>query len=405
MYDCVIIGAGPAGMMAAAAASDLGKSVVLIEKNKMAGRKLRITGKGRCNVTNAADSASLMRNINENGRFLFSALSAFDSDDTIAFFEGIGVPLKTERGGRVFPQSDKATDVAEAMYKKVLSGGCKFINDEVSDILSENGYIAGVRLKSGKEISSKSVIIATGGLSYPLTGSTGDGYRMAKVLGHSITTPRGALVPIETNESWPAEMQGLSLKNVKLTLKCEDKSLFSDQGEMLFTHFGISGPLCLSASCHIKDLAKDYVIEIDLKPALDEKTLDARLLKDFSKYINRDFINALDDLLPAKMIPVFAALSGIDARRKVNEITKAERQTMCRLLKNMCLTVKALRPIDEAIITAGGINVKEINPSTMESKLVPGLYFAGEVIDVSAYTGGYNLQIAFSTGYLAGCSC
>lgn len=405
MYDCVIIGAGPAGMMAACAASDLGKSVIIIEKNKMAGRKLRITGKGRCNVTNAADAASLMRNINENGRFLFSALSAFDSDDTVAFFEGIGVPLKTERGGRVFPESDKATDIAEAMYKKVLSGGCKFINDEVSDILSKNGCISGVRLKSGKEISAKSVIIATGGLSYPLTGSTGDGYRMAKTLGHTITPPRAALVPIETNEAWPAEMQGLSLKNVKLTLKCDNKSLFSDQGEMLFTHFGISGPLCLSASCHIKDLAKDYVIEIDLKPALDEKTLDARLLKDFSKYINRDFINALDDLMPAKMIPVFVSLSGIDPRRKVNEITKTERHTICNLLKNMCLTVKALRPIDEAIITAGGINVKEINPSTMESKLVPGLYFAGEVIDVSAYTGGYNLQIAFSTGYLAGCSC
>ncbi|MBR2847350.1 MAG: NAD(P)/FAD-dependent oxidoreductase [Clostridia bacterium] len=405
MYDCIIIGAGPAGMMAASAASDLGKSVLLIEKNKMAGRKLRITGKGRCNVTNAADAQSLMRNINENGRFLFSALSAFDSDDTIAFFEGLGVPLKTERGGRVFPQSDKATDVAEAMYNKVLAGGCKFVRDEVSDILTENGYICGVRLASGKEISAKSVIIATGGLSYPLTGSTGDGYRMAKLLGHSITAPRAALVPIETKEMWPSEMQGLSLKNVKLTLKCEDKSLFSEQGEMLFTHFGISGPLCLSASCHIKDLEKEYTIEIDLKPALDEKTLDARLLKDFSKYINRDFINALDDLLPAKMIPVFVSLSGIDPRRKVNEITRQERQMICSLLKNMRLSVKALRPIDEAIITAGGINVKEINPSTMESKLVPGLYFAGEVIDVSAYTGGYNLQIAFSTGYLAGCSC
>jgi len=405
MYDCIIIGAGPAGMMAASAASDLGKSVVLIEKNKMAGRKLRITGKGRCNVTNAADSDSLMRNINENGRFLFSALSAFDSYDTIAFFEELGVPLKTERGGRVFPQSDKATDVADAMYKKVLSGGCKFTQGEVSEILTENGCISGVRLKSGKEISAKSVIIATGGLSYPLTGSTGDGYRMAKALGHSITSPRAALIPIETNESWPAEMQGLSLKNVKLTLKCGDKPLFSDQGEMLFTHFGISGPLCLSASCHIKDLTKDYTLEIDLKPALDEKTLDARLIKDFSKYINRDFINALDDLLPAKMIPVFVSLSGIDPRRKVNEITKSERHAICNLLKHMRLSVKTLRPIDEAIITAGGINVKEINPSTMESKLVPGLYFAGEVIDVSAYTGGYNLQIAFSTGYLAGSSC
>ncbi len=405
MYDCIIIGAGPAGMMAASAASDLGKSVVLIEKNKMAGRKLRITGKGRCNVTNSADAQSLMRNINENGRFLFSALSAFDSGDTVNFFEGLGVPLKTERGGRVFPESDKATDVAEAMYKKVLSGGCEFVQGEVSEILTENGCISGVRLKSGKELAAKSVIIATGGLSYPLTGSTGDGYRMAKALGHSVVSPRAALVPIETNESWPAEMQGLSLKNVKLTLKCDNKSLFSDQGEMLFTHFGVSGPLCLSASCHIKDLAKDYVIEIDLKPALNEKTLDARLLKDFAKYINRDFINALDDLLPAKMIPVFATLSGIDPRRKVNEITKNERHTICNLLKNMRLTVKSLRPIDEAIITAGGINVKEINPSTMESKLVPGLYFAGEVIDVSAYTGGYNLQIAFSTGYLAGVSC
>ena len=405
MYDCIIIGAGPAGMMAASAASDLGKSVVLIEKNKMAGRKLRITGKGRCNVTNAADAQSLMKNINENGRFLFSALNAFDSDDTITFFESLGVPLKTERGGRVFPQSDKATDVAEAMYNKVLDGGCEFVHGEVSDILTENGCVFGVRLKSGKEISAKSVIIATGGLSYPLTGSTGDGYRMAKALGHSVTAPRAALVPIETKEIWPAEMQGLSLKNVKLTLKCADKSLFSDQGEMLFTHFGVSGPLCLSASCHIRDLAKDYAIEIDLKTALNEKTLDARLLKDFSKYINRDFINALDDLLPAKMIPVFVRLSGIDPRRKVNEITRQERHTICSLLKNMRLSVKKLRPIDEAIITAGGINVKEINPSTMESKLVPGLYFAGEVIDVSAYTGGYNLQIAFSTGYLAGSSC
>lgn len=405
MYDCIIIGAGPAGMMAAIAASDLGKSVLIIEKNKMAGRKLRITGKGRCNVTNDADADTLMRNINENGRFLFSALNAFDSADTMSFFEGIDVPLKTERGGRVFPKSDKATDVAEAMYKKVMDGGCDFICGEVSVVLTENGCISGVRLKSGKEFSSTGVIIATGGLSYPLTGSTGDGYRMAKALGHTVTAPRAALVPVETKETWPAKLQGLSLKNVKLTLRSENKTLFCDQGEMLFTHFGISGPLCLSASCHIKDLSKNYTIEIDLKPALDEKTLDARLLKDFAKYINRDFINALDDLLPAKMIPVFANLTGLDARKKVNEITRQERSTICTLLKHLRISVKALRPIDEAIITAGGINVKEINPSTMESKLVPGLYFAGEVIDVSAYTGGYNLQIAFSTGYLAGISC
>ncbi len=405
MYDCIIIGAGPAGMMAATAAADAGKSVLIIEKNKMAGRKLRITGKGRCNVTNAADVDTLMRSINENGRFLYSALNRFDSSDTVTFFENMGVALKTERGGRVFPQSDKAADIAEAMYRRALDGGCTFVNGEAADVLTENGSACGVRLKSGKEILSSSVIIATGGLSYPLTGSTGDGYRMAKSLGHSITPTRGALVPIETRESWPEQLQGLSLKNVKLTLKCEGKTLFCDQGEMLFTHFGISGPLCLSASCHVKDPEKDYKIEIDLKPALDEPTLDSRLLKDFTKYINKDYINALDDLLPSKLIPVFVSLSGIDPRRKVNEITKQERRSIALLLKNMQLSVKALRPVDEAIITAGGINVKEINPSTMESKIVPGLFFAGEVIDVSAYTGGYNLQIAFSTGYLAGTCC
>ena len=403
MYDCIIIGAGPAGMMAASAASDLGKSVLLIEKNKMAGRKLRITGKGRCNVTNVADSQSIMRNINENGRFLFSALSAFDSDDTVTFFESIGVPLKTERGGRVFPQSDKAVDVAEAMYKKVLDGGCKFACGEVSEVLTENGCIVGVRLKSGKEITAKSVIIATGGLSYPLTGSTGDGYRMAKSLGHRITPPRAALVPIETKESWPAEMQGLSLKNVKLTLKCEDKSLFSDQGEMLFTHFGISGPIVLSASSVINRLPlSSLTATLDLKPALDEQTLDKRLLRDFDKYKNKQITNALVELLPQKLIAVVLSAAGIMPTKSVNVLTKEERGKLVKTLKALPLKLRSLRGFEEAIITSGGVDLSEINPKTMESKKVKGLRFCGEVLDVDAFTGGFNLQIALSTGFVAG---
>ena len=400
MYDCIIIGAGPAGMMAAAAASNLGKSVVLIEKNKMAGRKLRITGKGRCNVTNIADSQSLMRNINENGRFLFSALSAFDSADTMSFFEGLGVPLKTERGGRVFPKSDKAVDVADAMYKKVLDSGCEFISGEVSEVLTENGCISGVRLKSGKEISAKSVIIATGGLSYPLTGSTGDGYRMAKTLGHSVTPPRAALVPIETNEYWPAEMQGLSLKNVKLTLKCENKLLFSDQGEMLFTHFGISGPLVLSASCHIKDKdIQQCVAVIDLKPALTEEVLYKRICTDFEKLHSKKASNCLDLLLPKSMIEVMLKEWGIDTEKTTNQITKEERMALVKLLKGFKIPLNSKYKLDIAVITSGGVATKELNPATMESKIKKDLYFIGEVIDTDAYTGGYNLQIAFSTAY------
>ena len=403
MYDVIVIGAGPAGMMAAGTAAKLGKKVLIAEKNKIFGRKLLITGKGRCNETNVADTKTMLNFITTNNRFLYSAFSHFSNSDTINFFENAGVPLKTERGGRVFPMSDKSADIAGALRE--YASAADSICDEVLSVRTENGAVTGIITKEHGIINANSVITATGGMSYPLTGSTGDGYRFAEESGHTIIPLRAALVPVNIKEDYIKELQGLSLKNIRLSLYCGGKVIYSDMGEMLFTHFGVSGPLVLSASCHMKDENARYIMSVDLKPALDEKTLDARLLRDFGKYANKDFINSLSDLLPSKLIPVIAELSGIDFHKKCNEITKEERSELRYLLKNFEFTVQSLRSIDEAIITSGGVNVKEINPSTMESKIVKGLFFAGEVIDVEAYTGGYNLQIAFSSGYLAGISC
>lgn len=403
-YDAIIIGGGAAGLMAAWAASQNGKKVLLLEKNKLLGKKLLITGKGRCNVTNNCTTEEFMANIPSNAKFLYSAYSRFSCIDTMRFFEEHGVKLKTERGNRVFPESDKAKDIVLAFERALKNDFIEIKNDRAKELIIENGGIKGVKCEDGEYFAS-SVLVATGGKSYPLTGSTGDGYDFAKQAGHTITPLVPSLVPIVSKESFPAEMMGLSLKNVVLSLKDSQtgKILFSEMGEMLFTHFGVSGPLVLSASAHIRKMQPDrYLLVIDLKPSLSEEKLDLRIQRDFSDNLNKDFINSLGKLLPAKMIPVVARLSGIPANTKVNQITKKQRAELVKLLKNFTITAKAFRPIEEAIITGGGVNVSEINPKTMESKLVKGLYFAGEVLDVDAYTGGFNLQIAFSTGYTAG---
>lgn len=402
-YDVAIIGAGAAGMLAAGFVKQGGKKIALIEKNKRPGRKLMITGKGRCNVTNNCTPDDFIKNIRSNGKFLYSALNNFSSQDTMNLFEDLGVALKTERGARVFPISDKAVDIVDALDKFSKGDLITRINDECAALSFENGVLNGVVLKSGEKVIANNVIIATGGLSYPLTGSTGDGYTFAKQAGHTIIKPKPSLVPIETKETSCKDMMGLSLKNVTLTLtdKKKGKKIYSELGEMLFTHFGVSGPLVLSASSYMKDEITNYQLEIDLKPGLSYEQLDRRLLKDFDENINKDFANSLDKLLPRKLIPVIIKLSEIPFECKVNTITKEQRQKLCEVIKSFKLTPKSLRPVDEAIVTAGGVCVKEISPKTMESKLMNGLYFAGEVIDLDAYTGGFNLQIAFSTAYMA----
>ncbi len=401
----VIIGGGAAGMMAAIAAKDAGAdSVTIIERNDRCGRKLRITGKGRCNVTNDCTPAELMQNVPTNPKFLYAALAHFDSADTKAFFESEGVPLKVERGRRVFPVSDKATDVVDAMVRGCRERGVRIIKGRVSKIVCENGRAAGVTVNN-EHIAAGAVILATGGKSYPLTGSDGDGYRLAGELGHTTVSPKPSLVPLTSKDKDCPRMQGLSLKNVALKMvdKTNGKTVYEDFGEMMFTHFGMTGPMILSASAHLCDVESGkYEAHIDLKPALDEKMLDARLLSDFSKFNNKDFINSLEALLPQKMIEIVVRRCGIDPRKKVNSITKEERRALLEVIKSFSVSVSGFRPIEEAIITKGGISVKEIDPKTMESKLCPALFFAGEVIDVDAYTGGYNLQIAFSTGALAG---
>lgn len=399
-YDVIVIGGGPAGMMAAGTAANNGKRVLLIEKNDMLGRKLRITGKGRCNITNTADDETFFDNLPKNSKFMFSSYYNFNNYAVIDFFNMLGVETVEERGGRVFPKSEKAIDVVNAMIKFIKDAKVSAKKDKATKILTKDNTVFGVKCESG-EYFADNVIIATGGRSYPLTGSTGDGYRFAKEMGHTVIEIRPSLVPVETKDSWCRELQGLSLRNISIKLVKDGKEIFSDFGEMIFTHFGVSGPVILSASAHITDKSQ-YKIIIDLKPALDEKTLDKRILRDFESFSNKNFSNALDELLPKKLIPVIVGLSGISPHKKVNMITKEERETLLKLLKNLTMTVKRLRPIDEAIVTRGGIAVNEINPSTMESKLVKGLYFCGEVIDVDAYTGGYNLQIAFSTGRQAG---
>lgn len=403
MYDVIVIGAGAAGCVAAGVAAQNGKKVLVIDKNARVGRKVMITGKGRCNVTNNCDERDFLSNVRTNPRFLYSALYNFSPRDTISFFESLGVSLKTERGNRVFPVSDKAVDIVDALDKFLKQTGVQRKVGEVKAILTQNGAVCGVKLENGDVINAQSVLLATGGKSYPLTGSDGSGYTLVRQLGHTVVPPQPSLIPIITKEDYPKQMQGLSLKNVTLTLKDKDKVLFSEIGEMLFTHFGVSGPLVLSASCHMDiNRISDYSLAIDLKPGLTDTGLDTRILNDFSKYQNRDFFNSLGDLLPRKMIPVIVKLSGIDDKLKVNQITKTHRLKLVNLIKNFTLTPTAFRPIEEAIITSGGVNVNEVDPKTMQSKIINGLFFAGEVLDVDAYTGGFNLQIAFSTGALAG---
>jgi len=401
--EVIVTGGGAAGMFAALISAKTGRKVILFEKNQKTGKKLRITGKGRCNLTNNCSRDELMSNIPVNPRFLYSAFSAFSPQDTMDFFEGLGVPLKTERGKRVFPVSDNADDIADALEKELKKYGVKIIHESVRHIITDDNICTGVITSDGKEYNAQSVLLATGGKSYPLTGSTGDGYRMAEELGHTVTNIYPSLVPLVIKEKYCCEMMGLSLKNVSIRLMDGEKLIFSDMGEMLFTHFGVSGPLILSASSHMRDMQSGrYRIFIDLKPALSEQQLDKRIQRDFAENQNRDFINAIRNLLPAKMIPVAVRLSGIPENKKVNSITREERQKFCMLLKGFPLTVHDFRPVEEAIITSGGVSIKEINPKTMESRIVPGLFFAGEIIDVDGYTGGFNLQIAFSTAYCAG---
>lgn len=401
MTDIIIIGGGVAGCFSAVHSARFGKSVLLFEKNDKLGRKLRITGKGRCNVTNNSDIQEHMKNIPVNQRFMYSAFSVFDAYNTMDFFEEIGVPLKTERGNRVFPVSDNANDVADAMAREMKKSGVKVINKRVISLITENGVCKGVRA-GGEEFYAKSVLIACGGKSYPNTGSTGDGYILAESVGHTITEIKPSLVPLVSPDKYCNEMMGLSLRNVTLNLYDRDKLIYSELGEMLFTHFGVSGPLVLSASSHIREMSPDrYRILIDLKPALSPEQLDARIQRDFAENLNRDFANGIRKLLPAKLIPVAVKLSGISPEQKVNSITKEQRYKFGKLIKAFPVRISGFRPVDEAIVTSGGVSVKEINPKTMESKIIKGLYFAGEVIDVDAYTGGFNLQIAFSTAYSA----
>ena len=396
-YDITVVGGGAAGMMAACTAAELGSRVLLLEKNDKMGKKLAITGKGRCNVTNDCDFETLLANVPTNPKFLFAAFREFTTADTKEFFESRGVPLKTERGNRVFPQSDKASDIVGALVNACKLAGVTIKRAEVSSI-AKDGEAFTISCGEKKYRSSK-VIICTGGVSYRACGSTGDGYEFARSFGHTIIEPKASLVPLTSGDLICEECMGLSLKNVNVTLRDGKKTIYSEQGEMLFTHFGVSGPVILSASAHIRKFP--ITMSIDLKPALDEKTLDARLLRDFEKNKNKEFKNSLGELLPKKLIDIVVFRSGIDGDRRVNEITKEERRRLLALLKDLSFTITGTRPVNEAIITSGGIKCSEINPSTMESKLCDGLYFAGEVIDVDAYTGGFNLQIAFSTAVKA----
>ena len=398
-----IIGAGPAGMMSAIYACQNGADVTIFEKNDRVGKKLAITGKGRCNVTNDCDNNEFLKNVISNPKFLYASINYFSTEDTKSFFENAGVPLKTERGRRVFPVSDKAGDIVFALKRTMLEYGAKLVNERVIGINTENGRATGLKTDKAN-YKFDAVILATGGASYPQTGSDGDGYKFAKKCGIEVTPLIPSLVPLETTENL-SEIMGVSLKNVTLKIKNNDtgKIVFEELGEMLFTHFGLSGPLVLSASCHMNNMREGkYTALVDFKPALDIKTLDKRILSDFSKQQNKDFSNALGGLLPSKIIPYMVKKSGISPYEKVNNITKEQRAKLVEVLKGLSLDIKAFRSIKEAIVTSGGIKVSEINPSTMESKKIKDLYFAGEVIDVDAYTGGYNLQIAFSTGALAG---
>lgn len=407
MKKVIVIGGGPAGLMAAGTAARLGAQVILLEKKDRVGSKLRITGKGRCNITADVELDGLIKGIPGNGRFLYSSFQSFSNTDLIGFFHERGLKTKVERGNRVFPESDKAQDVVDVLLDYARKSGVDIRTaTSVQGLVIDQAQITAVKTQHN-ELPADAVIIATGGLSYPGTGSTGDGYRWARAAGHTIITPRPGLVPLVVEESWIRELQGLSLKNAAAAAyTAEGKKINSDFGELLFTHFGLSGPIILSMSRDIGEYMhrskQKAVIKIDLKPALREEKLDERILRDFDKYSNKQFKNALDDLLPRKLIPLVVALSGIDPDKPCHQISRSERLEIVKLLKNFTLTITGTRPIAEAIVTAGGVNVKEVNPKTMESKLVKGLYFAGEVLDVDGYTGGYNLQAAFSTGYSAG---
>lgn len=404
MRKIIIIGGGAAGLIASATAAKRGEDVTVIEKNSRPARKVMITGKGRCNVTNACfDLDDLINSVVTNKRFMYSAFSSFMPYDTIALIEEMGVPTKIERGNRVFPESDKAVDIVDALVKNAKQSGVKFVEGTVTSFNTENNVIKSVNLADGTIVDGDAFAICTGGLSYQSTGSTGDGYRLAESVGHSITDIEPALISLVASNGFVPKLQGLSLRNISIKLLDDEKEIYSDFGEMLFTHYGVSGPVILSASSHMTHPKEhNYKIVIDLKPALDEQTLDKRIQRDFAENTNKDFINSLSKLLPNKLIPVIVKLSGIEPSEKVNQITKVQRQNLVSLLKNFTVKISDFRPINEAIITSGGVDVKEINPKTMGSKIIDNLFFAGEVIDVDAYTGGFNLQVAFSTGYLCG---
>ena len=401
MAKVIVIGAGPAGIMAAITASK-NHEVILLDGNDRVGKKLFITGKGRCNVTNAKDISEFFDYIYGNPHFLYSSLYSFTNEDTINFFENQGIKLKTERGGRIFPSSDKSSDIIKGLSNGLKENRVQVkLNSKVTNIISENNKISGVIINDSEKIMGDHFIMATGGASYPLTGSRGEGQKFAEKLGHSIIDLKPSLVPIELNENWLKELMGLSLKNISLSILKNNKTLYKEQGEILFTSYGMSGPLVLKGSRFVKNDSK-YVALLDLKPALETHELDKRIQKDFLKYQNKSFKNSLNDLLPQKIIPLIIRLSGIPEEKKVNVITKDERKNLVNLIKNIKMEIKGLRPIAEAIVTAGGVNTLEIDPSTMKSKLIANLSFAGEVIDVDAFTGGYNVQIALSTGYIAG---
>lgn len=404
MRKIIIIGGGAAGLIASATAAKRGEDVTVIEKNSRPARKVMITGKGRCNVTNACfDLDDLINSVVTNKRFMYSAFSSFMPYDTIALIEEMGVPTKIERGNRVFPESDKAVDIVDALVKNAKQSGVKFVEGTVTSFNTENNLIKSVNLADGTVVDGDAFAICTGGLSYQSTGSTGDGYRLAESVGHRVTDIEPALISLVALNGFVPKLQGLSLRNISIKLFDGEKEIYSDFGEMLFTHYGVSGPVILSASSHMTHPKEhNYKIVIDLKPALDEQTLDKRIQRDFAENTNKDFINSLSKLLPNKLIPVIVKLSGIEPSEKVNQITKAQRQNLVHLLKNFTVNISDFRPINEAIITSGGVDVKEINPKTMGSKIIDNLFFAGEVIDVDAYTGGFNLQVAFSTGYLCG---
>lgn len=399
----LVIGAGPAGMMAAGNSALYGNKVIIAEKNKRVGRKLMITGKGRCNITNNCDNDQFIKNIPTNGRFLYSAINNFSAQDTIDFFTNNGLQLKTERGNRVFPCSDKAMDVVDCMYNFIKNTGCRLLQKEIKGLIIEDDTVKGAVTNLGEKLLADKVIIACGGKSYPLTGSTGDGYTLAKQAGHTIIPPKPSLVPLVSSNKFCKDLQGLSLRNISITVfDSRNKKLYSDFGEMLFTHYGVSGPVILSASAHMRNMEGGCKISIDLKPALSLEQLDKRILRDFEMFKNKDLTNSLFKLLPSAIVPVVINKTGIPPQCKCNSVTKEQRAKLAEVIKNFKVDICEFRPVEEAIITSGGVCTKEINPKTMESKLIKNLYFAGEVIDVDGYTGGFNLQIAFSTGYLAG---